>query len=130
MQLPVGLASFSRNDALCANLLADVPMVAFAVELGISHNGSDATACNHFIEQRAQGGAVIDRSLVGPLRQDQTQTGIDSQEPFEPVTPRHGGAPPCCSRRRMKNVLTAPGAKPVASTATVLWPFPGAGLRL
>src|SRR5438876_8665989 len=78
--------------ALRANLLADVPMVAFAVELGIGHNGSDATACNHFIEQRAQGGAVIDRSLVGPLRQDQTQTGIDSQEPFEPVTPRHGSA--------------------------------------
>ena len=70
VQLPVGLASFSRNDALRANLLADVPMVAFAVELGIGHNGSDATACNHFIEQRAQGGAIIDRSLVGPLRQE------------------------------------------------------------
>src|SRR5438094_7605262 len=73
MQLPVGLASFSRDDALRANLLADVPMVAFAVELGIGHNGSDATACNHFIEQRAQGGARIRRKRVSTAKSHLSQ---------------------------------------------------------
>jgi hypothetical protein len=29
---------------------------------------------------------------VSLLRQDHAQTRIDSQEPFEPVTPRHGSA--------------------------------------
>src|SRR6266481_6755269 len=89
MKFPARLTSLSRNDTLCANLLADVPVVALAVKLGIGHNGSNGVAWNHFIEQRSQGGAVIDGSLVSLLRQDNAQTRIDSQEPFEPVTPWH-----------------------------------------
>src|SRR6266481_5068557 len=89
VKLPARLASFSRNDALRTNLLTDVPVVALAVELGIGHNGSNGVAWNHFIEQRSQGGTVIDWSLVSLLRQDNAQTRIDSQEPFEPVTPWH-----------------------------------------
>ena len=89
MKLPARLASFSRNDALRANLLTDVPVVALAVELGIGHNGSNGVGWNHFIEQRSQGGAIIDWSLVSLLRQDNAQTRIDSQEPFKPVTPGH-----------------------------------------
>src|SRR5439155_14373624 len=89
VKLPARLASFSRNDALRANLLTDVPVVALAVELGIGHNGSNGVGWKHFIEQRSQSGAVIDRSLVSLLRQDDAQTRIDSQEPFEPVTPWH-----------------------------------------
>ena len=73
MNLPARLASFSRNDALCAKLLADVPVVAFAVEFGIRQNGSDGAAWNNFIEQRPQSGAVVDRSLVSLLRQDHGQ---------------------------------------------------------
>src|SRR5206468_5288805 len=80
VMLPAQLASFSRNDALRANLLTDVPVVALAVELGIGHNGSNVVGWNHFIEQRSQGGAVIDRSLVSLLRQDNAQTRIDSQD--------------------------------------------------
>ena len=59
VNLPARLASFSRNDTLRANLFADVPVVAFTVELGIGHNGSNRAACSDFIEQRSQGGAVI-----------------------------------------------------------------------
>ena len=52
VNLPARLASFSRNDTLRTNLLADVPVVAFAVELGIGQNGSNGAAWNDFIEQR------------------------------------------------------------------------------
>src|SRR5882724_11650578 len=90
VNLPARLASFSWNDTLCPNLLADVPVVAFAVELGIGYNCSNGAACNHFIEQRSQGGAVIDGSLVSLLRQNQAPARIDGQKPFDPVTPRHG----------------------------------------
>ena len=55
MNLPAGFASFSGNNTLRPNLLADVPVVALAVKLGIGHNGSNAVAWNHFIEQRSQG---------------------------------------------------------------------------
>src|SRR5438876_5179469 len=92
VKFPARLTSLSRNDTLCANLLADVPVVALAVKLGIGHNGSNAVAWNHFIEQRSQGGAVINGSLMSPLRQDHAQMRINSQEPFEPVTPRHRSA--------------------------------------
>src|SRR6058998_3129538 len=92
VKFPARLTSLSRNDTLCANLLADVPVVALAVKLGIGHNGSNAVAWNHFIEQRSQGGAVINGSLMSLLRQDHAQTRINSQEPFEPVTPRHRSA--------------------------------------
>src|SRR4029077_7191889 len=34
-QFPARLAAFSRNDALCADLLADVPVIAFGIELGL-----------------------------------------------------------------------------------------------
>src|SRR6267154_3664042 len=118
VKFPARLTSLSRNDTLCANLLADVPVVALAVKLGIGHNGSNAVAWNHFIEQRSQGGAVINRSLMSPLRQDHAQMRINSQEPFEPVTPRHRSAAMLLTPT--KNVLMAPGASPVASTATVL----------
>src|SRR5439155_11925843 len=89
VNFPLRLTSFSRNDTLCANVFTDVSVVAFAVELGIGHNGSNAVACNHFIEQRSQGGAVVNRSLMSLLREDQAQARINSQEPFDPVTPRH-----------------------------------------
>src|SRR5512140_1969983 len=128
VKLPAWLASFSRNDALRANLLTDVPVVALAVELGIGHNASNGVAWNHFIEQRSQGGAVIDRSLVSLLRQDNAQTRIDSQEPFEPVTPWHRRT--AMLLPSTNDVLMAPGASPVASTATVLLALSGAGLRL
>src|SRR5207247_7725672 len=89
VKFPARLTSLSRNDTLCANLLADVPVVALAVKLGIGHNGSNAVACNHFIEQRSQGGAVINGSLMSLLRQDHAQTRINSKEQFETVTPRN-----------------------------------------
>src|SRR5947207_14016249 len=89
VKFPARLTSLSRNDTLCANLLADVPVVALAVKLGIGHNGSDAVACNEFIEQRSQGGAVITGRLMSALRQDHAQMRIKSQEPIEPVTRRH-----------------------------------------
>src|SRR6266581_9440064 len=89
VKFPARLTSLSRNDTLCANLLADVPVVALAVKLRIGHNGSNAVAWNLFIEQRSQGGAVINGSLMSLLREDQAQARINSQEPFDPVTPRH-----------------------------------------
>src|SRR5882724_2767449 len=41
VKLPTRLTPFRRNDTLCAELLGDVPVVAFTVELGIGQNGSN-----------------------------------------------------------------------------------------
>src|SRR5438046_9753963 len=78
VKFPARLASLSRNDTLCANLLADVPVVALAVKLGIGHNGCNAVACNHFIEQRSPGRSVINGSLMGIQRQAPATTTSNS----------------------------------------------------
>src|SRR5436305_14029782 len=78
VKFPARLTSLSRNDTLCANLLADLPVVALAVKLGIGHIGSDAVACNHFIEQRSQGVGLINASLMSLLLQDHAPLSIDS----------------------------------------------------
>src|SRR5881392_1471833 len=71
VKFPARLSSLSRNDTLCANLLADVPVVALAVKLGIGHNGSNAVAWNHFIEQRSQRKqALLLGELTAPLDMD------------------------------------------------------------
>src|SRR6266496_1960906 len=88
-KLPTWLTSLGRNNTLGSNLLADVLVVAFTVKLGIGQNAFNGIALHDLIKQRAQSSAVINRSLVSLLRQDEAQTRIDSQEPFEPVTPRH-----------------------------------------
>src|SRR5207302_8923184 len=80
VKFPARLTSLSLNDTLCANLLADVPVVALAVKLGIGHNGSAAVTCNHFIEQRSQRGAVINGSLRSPLSKDNAQMPINTKE--------------------------------------------------
>ena len=62
MNLPARLASFSGNDTLRANPFADVPVVAFAVELGIGQNRSNGVA---WTTSSSKGGKVA-QSLIGP----------------------------------------------------------------
>jgi hypothetical protein len=79
VNLPPRFTLFGWNDALGTNLFTDVPVVAFAIKLCVSHSSPNAVAFSDLIEQRSQRGAVIDRSAVSLLRQDQAQIRIDSQ---------------------------------------------------
>jgi hypothetical protein len=53
-----------RNNALRPDRLADKTMIAFAIELGIGQHPAKGKARSHFIQQRTEGGAVIDRPDV------------------------------------------------------------------
>lgn len=50
VKLPSGFASFGWNNTFGPDLLADMAMIAFAVELGISYNFADGDILHHFIE--------------------------------------------------------------------------------
>src|SRR5947199_10577895 len=81
VKFPARLTSLSRNDTLCANLLADVPVVALAVKLGIGQNGYNAVACKNVIEERSQGSAVINAPLLSMQRPVTGTMDINTPEP-------------------------------------------------
>lgn len=62
MELPAGLAPLGGDDAVGAQLVADVAMIALAVELSISHDQPDSPVCR----ARSTTGRNADEALAGP----------------------------------------------------------------
>src|SRR5438105_13578614 len=90
VELPLRPCAFSWNDTLCTALLADVPMIAFTIKLGIGQDRGDRQSGHYLIQQWPQGGAIIDWSLMRLLRQDQAPAPIDGKRPSEPISPPRG----------------------------------------
>ena len=86
-KFPTRFASLRRDNALGTELLADVLMVALAIELRIGQYQSDPLlrAICDLIKQRWQCSAVVSRSGVCFLGQDQTQARVHSYKPLEPI---------------------------------------------
>src|SRR5258708_16023587 len=82
MNFPTCLAALSGNDALSAQLLADMPVVALAVEFGIGQHRPNRTGGSQLIKPRAPHGAVIYPSPLTPPFRDPPQNGMHSTHAF------------------------------------------------
>jgi hypothetical protein len=74
-------------------------MGALTIKLRIGQHETDGDPLVGRAHQRTPGGTVVGRTAPGRLREDETAVEVHDHGPFQPV---------------------APGAKPVASTATVV----------
>jgi hypothetical protein len=118
VQVPGGFAAHGGNDARGANDLPDVVMVAFTIDSPSARTVRiGPTARARSIKGRGVAQYIL-RPLACGLGDDGPAVDIDGDEPFQPVTPVHRLAP-AIAQAAHKNVLTAPGAKPVPSTANV-----------
>lgn len=84
------LAALGRNDAAGSELLSDMGVVEFAIELGVGQHQTDGADSVGGVHQRTQVCAVVRGSGVGLLRQHQLPVEIDCHQPLQPVAPRHG----------------------------------------
>ena len=66
---PGFLAAFGGNDAAGSELLTDVGVVEFAIELGVGQHQADGADGVRGIHQRTQIGAIVGGAGVGLLRE-------------------------------------------------------------
>ncbi len=114
---PGFLSTLGGDHALCPELLTDVSMIPFAVELCIGQDQSDGSLLRGGFDHRGQIGAVVPRTAARGLRQQELLIQIRYHHPLQPMPPRQRLLPVMVQATH-KNVLTAPCAKPVASTPT------------
>lgn len=67
IDLPVGLEAFGRDDPVGGDYLADMAVVALAVELDVGEDQPDRRPLVGGADERAQRGAVIKRPLTRGL---------------------------------------------------------------
>ena len=85
---PPGCAApLGRNDAVGLQHLADVPMIALTIELGIGQNQANGEALMGAVNQGAQGSAVVRWAAAGRLGQDHPGVDIHGHGPLQPVAP-------------------------------------------
>jgi len=87
VQVPNSFPASGRNHTLHPHLLADVAMVAFAVELGVGEHQADRGHVSRRLHQGRQVGTVVPRTAACALGQNELLIYIDHRQPLQPVSP-------------------------------------------
>jgi hypothetical protein len=85
---PGFLAALGRDHALRPELLPDVSMIPFAVELGVGQHQPDTRLLGSRLDDRGQIRAIVPRAAARDLRQQKLLIQIRHHHPLQPVPPR------------------------------------------
>src|SRR5208283_3155563 len=114
---PSFLSALGGDHTLRSQLLTNVGVISLAVEFGIGQHQPDARLPGSGFDHRGQIRAVVPRAASRGLRQQKLLIQVRHHHPLQPVPPRQRFLP-VMMQAPHKEVLTAPCAKPVASTPT------------